>query len=99
MNKLKYLLTDEDISEDVVAHKLGVKTSDVADYVQSFGIRQCDTCKKRYFEPDHIRDLTCLRCFNLALADFNLEFMTEIGAINEQEAIKIRDKIKNITSD
>ena len=101
MNKkeLNFLLVDEDISQAVVSDKLGVRAEDVALFVRKHGIRQCDACKKRYFEPIDITDTTCARCFQLIMADFNLEFMADIGAIDDNDIAVIRKRINNVLSD
>ena len=92
------LLRYTSISLSDAAALLGTEEKDVEQYVQNYGIRQCESCKKRYFEPDDINDTLCGTCFQLGFAEHNLEFMSEIGAVDEDESTRVRASIKKETS-
>ena len=98
MKELEFLLVDEDIPQPKVAKHLSIAQEAIPAYVQQYGIRQCEVCTKRYFVPDDINDTICPRCFQLVMADHNLEFMVDIGAIEPASILEIRKKIRKITS-
>ena len=93
------LLQYESISLSDAAELLGEKEASIEKYVQNYGVRQCEQCRKRYFEPADINDTLCSTCFQLGFAEFNLEFMVDIDAIDEDESSEIRESIKKETSE